>query len=153
MRTCEHCGIWRRAGTRSPSIWELGGDIRFWKSFKRWKTRRDGRYDERWDHGGQAILRCWWPIRRKLEKCWDGRPDAASETSSPLRGAGCKRRGVWWWIGVKGTCPQRLKPHSKQCMYRSGEPLCPSTPKPGVLGTPALRHPKAKSKAHKRCAT
>ncbi len=39
--------------------------------------------------------------------------------------------------------PQRLKPHSEQYGYRSGEPLHPITPKPGVLGTPALRHPKA----------
>jgi len=45
------------------------------------------------------------------------------------------------------TFPQRLKPRSKQAFYRSGEPLHPITPKPGVLGTPALRHPKAKLNA------
>jgi hypothetical protein len=39
--------------------------------------------------------------------------------------------------------PQRLKPHSKQCSYRSAEALHPITPKPGVLGAPALRHPKS----------
>jgi len=31
----------------------------------------------------------------------------------------------------------------KQASYRSGEPLHPITPKAGVLGTPALRHPKS----------
>jgi len=41
--------------------------------------------------------------------------------------------------------PQRLKPYSEQCSYRSGEPLHPITPKAGVLRTPALRHPKAKA--------
>jgi len=40
------------------------------------------------------------------------------------------------------TRPQRLKPCSKQCSYRSGERFHPITPKSCVLGTPALRHPK-----------
>jgi len=44
---------------------------------------------------------------------------------------------------LKIAVPQRLKPHSKQGGYRSGKPLHPATPKPGVLGTPALRHPKS----------
>jgi hypothetical protein len=30
--------------------------------------------------------------------------------------------------------PQRLKPYSKHGSYRSGKPLYPITPKPGVLG-------------------
>jgi hypothetical protein len=36
-----------------------------------------------------------------------------------------------------------LKPVLKEASNRSAEALHPITPKPGVLGTPALRHPKS----------
>src|ERR1019366_9417306 len=39
--------------------------------------------------------------------------------------------------------PRRLKPVLKQASNRSAEALHPITPKPGVLRTPALRHPKS----------
>jgi len=49
---------------------------------------------------------------------------------------------------LKIAAPQRLKAVAeKQASYRSGEPLHPITPKPGVLGVPALHHPKAPSAA------
>src|SRR5580658_3131729 len=91
MRTSELCSIWREAATHWPSIWELGGDILFWKLSRRPKASLDGRFDGRWGLGGRAILRCWWPIRRKLKRCWDGLRNETSATSSPLRGLGCKR--------------------------------------------------------------
>src|ERR1035441_8124510 len=91
MRTSELCNTWKRAATRSPSIWEQAGDILFSKSSRQRKTPLDGRFDERLDHGGRVILRFWWPIRRKLKECWDGRPNAISSTSSRVRGPGCRK--------------------------------------------------------------
>ncbi len=46
---------------------------------------------------------------------------------------------------VSSISPQRLKPQSQQGSNRSAEVLHPIKPKPGVPGTPALRHPKLSS--------
>src|ERR1019366_203354 len=91
MRTSELCNTWKKAATRWPSIWERAGDILFSKSSRQRKASLDGRFDERSDHGGRAILRFWWPIRRKLKECWDGPPSAISPTSSRVRGPGCRK--------------------------------------------------------------
>src|ERR1019366_740484 len=91
MRTSELCNTWKKAATRWPSIWERAGDILFSKSSRPRKTQLADRFDESSDHGGRAILRFWWPIRRKLEECWDGPPNAISPTSCRVRGLGCRK--------------------------------------------------------------
>src|SRR6266478_7015154 len=96
MRMCEHCNTSRkketkRVATRWPSIWEPAADIPFLKSSVRRKAPLDARFGERSDRGGRAILRFWWPIRRKLKACWGGPPSAISPTSSPVRGYGCRK--------------------------------------------------------------
>src|ERR1035441_9590087 len=91
MRTSELCNTWKPADTRSQSIWEQAGDILFSKSSRQRKTPLDGRFDERSDRGGRAILRFWWPIRRKLKECGDGPPNAISPTLSRVRGPGCRK--------------------------------------------------------------
>jgi hypothetical protein len=47
--------------------------------------------------------------------------------------------------------PQRLKPRLKEIAHRSAKALHPSEPKSGSLGTPALRHPKARSTQVRNC--
>src|ERR1039458_588319 len=99
MRTCGRCNTSRsntgkeagtkKEATRWPSIWELAGGILFLKSSRRRKTLRDGRFVEPWDCDGRAILRLWWPIRRRLKECWDGRPSAILPMSCRVRGGGC----------------------------------------------------------------
>src|ERR1035437_1936737 len=99
MRTCGRCNTSKRsprrkagtkkAATRWPSIWEQAGGIPFSRSFRRWKMLRDGRFGERSDRDGRAILRFWWPIRRRRTECWDGRPSAILPTSCRARGTGC----------------------------------------------------------------
>src|SRR5713101_2707761 len=94
MRTCEHCNTsknkaTKKMGTRWPSIWGQAADIPFLKSSVRRKTPLDARFGERSDRGDRAILRFWWPIRRKLKACWDGPPSAISPTSFRVRGPGC----------------------------------------------------------------
>src|ERR1019366_7935294 len=91
MRTSELCNTWKKAATRWPSIWEQAGDILFSKSSRQRKAPLDDRFDERSDRGGRAILRFWWPIRRRLKECWDGPPSAISPTSSRVRGVGCRK--------------------------------------------------------------
>ncbi len=46
---------------------------------------------------------------------------------------------------VSSISPQRLKPQSQQGSNRRAEVLHPIKPKPGMPGTPALRHPKLSS--------
>src|SRR5260370_22978906 len=96
MRTCEHCNTsknkaTKKMGSRWPSIWGQAADIPFLKSSVRRKTPLDARFGERSDRGGRAILRFWWPIRRRLKACWDGPPSAISPTSSRVRGYGCRK--------------------------------------------------------------
>lgn len=100
MRTSERCNtskdtaketVVRAAPTLLPSIWEPVAEIPFSKSSRRRKTPRDATSAERWDHGAQAILRSWWPIHRRLKKCWDGPPSARSPISFPARGPGCRK--------------------------------------------------------------
>ena len=80
-----------RTATRWPSIWEPAGDILFSKSSTQRKAPLDGRCGERSDRGGRAILRFWWPIRRRLKACWDGPPNAISPTSCRALGRGCRK--------------------------------------------------------------
>jgi len=65
-----------------------GRDIPFSKLSRQRKTPVDGRSGERSDRGVRAILRCWWPTRRKLKGCWDGRLSAISRTLSRVLGVG-----------------------------------------------------------------
>jgi hypothetical protein len=80
-----------KGGDSWPSIWEQAGDIPSSKSSGQRKAPLDGRFGERSDRGGRAILRCWWPIRRRLKECWDGPPSAISPTSSRVHGHGCRK--------------------------------------------------------------
>src|SRR5260370_35192353 len=96
MRTGEHCNTsknkaTKKTGTRWPSISGQAADIPFLKSSVRRKTPLDARFGERSDRGGRAILRFWWPIRRKLKECWGGPPSAISPTSYRVLGYGCRK--------------------------------------------------------------
>src|SRR5260370_38943837 len=96
MRMCEPCNTsknkaTKKTATRWPLISVPAADIPFLKSSVRRKAPLDARFDERSDRGGRAILRFWWPIRRKLKACWGGPPSAISPTSSPVRGYGCRK--------------------------------------------------------------
>jgi len=76
---------------RWPLIWGRAVDIPFWKSSGRRKTLQDDRFGEKSSRGDRAILRFWWPIRRRLRECWDGPPSATLPTSSRVRGHGCRK--------------------------------------------------------------
>src|ERR1035437_3175074 len=110
---------------------------------------RDGRFGERSDRDGRAILRLWWPIRRRLKECWDGRPSAILPMSCRVRGGDGENGTTSCSLVVasdrsaeqlaekdvpeREAYPRRLKPNSKQCSYRSGEPL--RHPKPGATSS------------------
>src|SRR5713226_938485 len=96
MRTCEHCNTSKNKATKKmvtrwPSISEQAADIPFLKSSVQRKAPLDARFGERSDRGGRAILRFWWPIRRRLKACWDGPPSAISPTSFRVLGYGCRK--------------------------------------------------------------
>jgi|ERR1035441_6935784 hypothetical protein len=88
--------------------------------------------------GSLAWLMTATPIRGR-KKCTSG----AKARTYFQRLNGTAEESAEKVIPDREPCPQRLKPNSKQGSYRSGEPLHPITPKVGVLGAAALRHPKA----------
>ena len=168
MRTCGRCNTLKRttrkkAGTKTatrwPSIWELAGGILSSKSSRQRKAPRDGRFGERSDRVGRAILRFWWPIRRRLKECWDGPQSAILTTSCRVRGGGCRKRHNVLRLrlrrprrGKRGQAPS-LQEFSGACKADSEDkPFIAAvnrstTPKPDVLGTPALHSSKSTATA------
>src|ERR1700687_1167596 len=111
MRTCWRCNTSKEPATRKtppkktasrwPSIWGQAADVPFSKSSTQWKTLLDVQFGERSRGGDRAILRFWWPIRRRPAARWDGPPSAIWLTSSRVRGYGrrktrrAKKRSLW----------------------------------------------------------